>query len=63
MELIPLLPEEYGPLLRALIDENNELLLRVQQRARLNYLLLISVASTCMQRFINTLAPGYSHAD
>ena len=57
LDLIPLLPEEYRPLLRALIDENNELLLRVQQRARQNHLLL-NRSLDLMQRFINTLAPG-----
>jgi hypothetical protein len=34
------LPAEYRPLLRALVEENNELLIRVQQRARQNHLLL-----------------------
>lgn len=32
-ELLPLLPEEYRPLLQALVEENQELLLRVQRRA------------------------------
>ena len=57
LDLIPLLPEEYRPLLRALIDENNQLLLRVQQRARQNHLLL-NRSLDLMQRFINTLSPG-----
>src|SRR5689334_25193181 len=39
-DLIPLLPAEYRPLVKALVDENNELLVRVQQRARQNHLLL-----------------------
>ena len=30
--LIPLLPADYQPLLKALVDENNELLLRVRRR-------------------------------
>lgn len=37
--LIPLLPSDYRPLVDALVRENNELLDRVQQRARQNYLL------------------------
>lgn len=41
-ELIPLLPIEYQPLLRALIDEINDLLFRCQQRVLLNSLLLTS---------------------
>ena len=57
MDLVPLLPEAYRPLLRALIEENNELLLRVQQRARQNHLLL-NRSLDLMQRFINTLVPG-----
>lgn len=37
--LIPLLPADYRPLVDALVCENNELLDRVQQRARQNHLL------------------------
>lgn len=64
--MIPLLPAEYQPLVEALVTENNELLIRVQQRARQNHLLL-SRAVDLMQRFINTLIPGappttYGHA-
>ena len=54
--LIPLLPADYRPLVGALVQENNELLIRVQQRARQNHLLL-SRAIDLMQRFINTLNP------
>jgi len=54
--LIPLLPSDYRPLVGALVQENNELLIRVQQRARQNHLLL-SRAVDLMQRFINTLSP------
>ena len=39
------------------MDENNELLVRVQQRARQNHILL-SRAVELMQRFISTLLPG-----
>ena len=56
-DLIPLLPEDYRPLVRALVEENNELLMRVQQRARQNHLLL-SRSVDLMQRFIATLIPS-----
>lgn len=39
-ELIPLLPADYRPLVKALVDENNHLLVRVRQRAHQNHLLL-----------------------
>lgn len=55
--LIPRLPAEYRPLVQALVQENNELLIRVQQRARQNHLLLSRVVEL-MQRFIGTLFPG-----
>jgi flagellar biosynthesis/type III secretory pathway chaperone len=60
-ELIPQLPAEYRPLVRALVEENNELLIRVQQRARQNHVLL-SRAVELMQRFLGTLFPGSSPA-
>jgi len=56
-EIVPLLPQHYQPLVQALVQENNELLVRVQQRARQNQLLL-SHAVELMQRFINALLPG-----
>src|SRR5439155_12522280 len=40
VELISLLPADYRPLLQTLVDENNALLQRVQQRARQNHLVL-----------------------
>ena len=55
-EILPLLPVHYGGLIQALVQENNELLTRVQQRARQNQLLL-SHAVELMQRFINALLP------
>ncbi len=55
--LIPLLPADYRPLVQALVQENNELLVRVQQRARQNHLLL-SRSLELMQRFLNLLIPG-----
>jgi|SRR5579872_3069561 len=39
-DLIPLLPADYRPLVKALVDENNHLLVRVRQRAHQNHLLL-----------------------
>ncbi len=55
-EILPRLPQHYGGLIQALVQENNELLVRVQQRARQNQLLL-SHAVELMQRFINALLP------
>ncbi len=57
--IVPLLPADYRPLLHALVEENNELLVRVQQRARQNHLLL-SHAVELMQRLINVIFPGAS---
>lgn len=57
--LIPLLPADYQPLVSALVDENNELLVRVQQRARQNHLLLTRSMES-MQRLINSLIPAAS---
>jgi flagellar biosynthesis/type III secretory pathway chaperone len=55
--LIPLLPADYQPLLQALVQENNELLVRVQKRARQNHLLL-SRSVELMQQFLGSLFPG-----
>ncbi|MCL5096419.1 MAG: flagellar protein FlgN [Candidatus Omnitrophica bacterium] len=55
-EIIPRLPPEYQPLLEALRQENNQLLLRIHQRARQNHLLL-NRSLELMQQFINTLSP------
>lgn len=60
-DLLPLLPPAYQPLLQALIEENNALLIRVQQRARQNQLLM-SHAVELMQRFINAILPGANPA-
>ena len=64
IELIPKLPADYRPLLEALVQENNELLLRVQQRARQNHILLTRTVES-MQRVISSLtsqrhSPVYS---
>jgi flagellar biosynthesis/type III secretory pathway chaperone len=57
--LIPLLPPDYRPLVDALVRENNELLVRVQQRARQNHLML-SHCVDLMQQLINTIFPNVS---
>jgi flagellar biosynthesis/type III secretory pathway chaperone len=58
-DLIPLLPADYRPLVDALVCENNELLIRVQKRARQNHLLL-SHCVELMQQLINSIFPGMS---
>lgn len=55
--IIPLLPADYQPLIQALVQENNHLLVRVQQRARQNHLLL-SRSVEMMQQFINSFCPA-----
>lgn len=57
--LIPLLPNDYRPLVDALVRENNELLVRVQQRARQNHLLL-SHGAESMQQLINSIFSNVS---
>ena len=57
--IIPRLPSDYRPLVQALVQENNSLLLRIQQRARQNQLLL-SHAVELMQQLINSILPGGS---
>jgi flagellar biosynthesis/type III secretory pathway chaperone len=54
--LTPLLPAHYQPLITALVQENNELLQRVRQRAQENQSLLRR-SLEWMQHFITTLAP------
>jgi flagellar biosynthesis/type III secretory pathway chaperone len=56
-DLIPLLPSDYRPLLRALVDENNQLLGRVRQRARQNHVLLRRSVEL-MQELLRTLFPA-----
>jgi flagellar biosynthesis/type III secretory pathway chaperone len=57
VEIIPLLPADYRPLVQSLVDENNSLLQRVQQRARQNHLVL-SRSVELMQQFLGTLFPA-----
>jgi hypothetical protein len=56
-DLIPELPPNYRPLVDALVTENNQLLGRVQQRARQNHLLLTR-SLELMQRLLSTLLPS-----
>jgi flagellar biosynthesis/type III secretory pathway chaperone len=58
-DIVPLLPPDYRPLVQALVLENNELLIRVQQRARQNHLLL-SHAVELMQNIITAIFPSTS---
>ncbi|MBM3834489.1 MAG: flagellar protein FlgN [Verrucomicrobia bacterium] len=55
--LCKLVPQEYQPLLGALIEEINDLLLRSQQRLRQNHLLL-SRSLDLMQQMISSLFPS-----
>jgi len=56
-ELISRLPADYRPLLQALVQENKELVVRVQQRARQNHLLLSRMVEL-MQKLISSILPG-----
>jgi hypothetical protein len=56
--IVPRLPEDYRPLLNALVAENNALLTRIQHRARQNHLLLRQ-SLDLMQRFLTTLFPSH----
>ncbi|MCI0745083.1 MAG: flagellar protein FlgN [Verrucomicrobia subdivision 3 bacterium] len=58
--LIPLLPSHYQPLISALVHENNELLVRVRERAQQNQALLRR-SLDFMQRFITTLNAETNH--
>ncbi len=51
------MPADYRPLMKALVEENNALLVRVQQRARQNHLLL-SRSLTMMQDLLQVLQPA-----
>ena len=55
--MAPLLPPDYRPLLNALMQENNHLLQRIQQRARQNYLLLRR-SLELLDQFINSFCPA-----
>jgi len=59
--LIPLLPADYQPLVEALVLENNQLLLRIQQRAHQNHVRM-SRSAALMQQFASAL-PTLREAD
>lgn len=65
IELNSMLPESYRPLVSALVGENNQLLTRVQQRARQNHILL-SRSLELMGQFISSFCamgtPTYNEA-
>lgn len=54
---LPLLAPAYQPLLQALIQENNQLIIRIQQRSRQNHLLLTRSLES-MQKLMQTLLPA-----
>ncbi len=56
-QLAETMPAHYQPLLHALIEENNHLLVRVQQRARQNHLLLRR-SLDLMQHLLQTILPS-----
>jgi flagellar biosynthesis/type III secretory pathway chaperone len=56
-EVMPRLPAAFQPLVNALVQENNQLLARIQQRARQNHLLLTRITEL-MQRFLGSLLPS-----
>jgi len=53
-EVLPQLPSDYRPLVEALVEENNQLLQRIHQRARQNHILLTRTIES-MQHVINSL--------
>jgi flagellar biosynthesis/type III secretory pathway chaperone len=56
-EVMPKLPSPFQLLVKALVHENNQLLVRIQQRARQNHLMLTRIVEL-MQRFLGSLFPG-----
>jgi flagellar biosynthesis/type III secretory pathway chaperone len=56
-EVMPQLPKQFQGLVKALVQENNQLLTRIQQRARQNHLMLTRIVEL-MQRFLGSLFPG-----
>ncbi len=56
-EIIPQLPGDYRPLVTALVQENNESLLRVHARSRQNHVLMCR-SLELMSRLLGGLLPG-----
>jgi hypothetical protein len=57
LQLMPLVPPQYRPLVQSLIEENVTLFQSVQRAARENHLLL-SRSAESMARFLELLFPG-----
>lgn len=57
LQLTPLLPPQYRPLVQSLVEENNDLFRSVQRSARENQALLNRSAAS-MERFLNLLFPA-----
>ena len=57
LQLMPLLPPQFRPLLQSLVEENNDLFQSVQKAARENQALLNRSAES-MARFLNLLFPA-----
>jgi hypothetical protein len=63
--LAPMLPPDYRPLVSALVQENNQLLTRIQQRARQNSLLLrrsLDLLDQVIHSFAPVRTPVYTGA-
>ncbi len=60
-QMTELLPEEYRPLLEALVEEINQMLQRIQQWLRQNHLLL-KRSLDLMQKIMHTMFPTSSTA-
>src|SRR4051812_4430217 len=56
-EIISLVDEPHQPLVQALFEENNELLARIKQRARQNFVLL-NRSLELIQKLMNSFMPG-----
>jgi flagellar biosynthesis/type III secretory pathway chaperone len=56
-DLTPRLPQKFHAAINALVRENNQLLIRVRQRARQNHL-LITRSLELMQRVLNAFVPA-----
>jgi len=61
LQLMPLLPPQFRPLLQSLVEENNDLFQSVQRAARENQALLNRSAES-MARFLKLLFPAESVA-
>ena len=57
LQLMPLVPPQYRPLVQSLVEENAALFRSVQQAARENHVLL-SRSAESMARFLELLFPG-----